>query len=118
MRPGAILTLVPLALLVACDNVGNNDAIDEKSMALARNNGCFACHALHATKIGPPWYDIAKRYRNAEGARKMLIRNVSKGSSDSWNNLTGGAVMPPNSPRVSDKDIARLVDFILSLGKK
>jgi hypothetical protein len=37
------------------------------------------------------------------------------GGKGNWTDVTGGIPMPPYSPRVSDEDIAGLVDFILSL---
>jgi cytochrome c len=93
----------------------NDSAVDQKSMDLARTNGCLNCHALHEPKIGPPWDKVAERYGDAPGARELLIDKVKHGGSGSWTQLTGGAVMPPNSPRVADKTIEKLVDFILSL---
>jgi len=111
-----LLQLTPLILLLAaCDQMNSNMAIDQKSMDLARTNGCLNCHALHETRIGPPWDKVAERYRDAPAVRELLIDKVKKGSSNSWAKLTSGAVMPPNSPRVADKDIEKLVDFILSL---
>ena len=113
------LLLTPLILLLtACDQMNSDRAIDQKSMDLARVNGCLNCHALHETRIGPPWDKVAERYRDAPAVRELLIEKVKNGSSNSWAELTGGAVMPPNSPRVADKDIEKLVDFILSLKSK
>lgn len=113
MRYGSLLA--SLLLLTACDQMPNDNAIDQKSMDLARRNGCLNCHALHKTKVGPPWDRVAERYGNTDAAREFLIDKVKHGSSGSWKKLTGGAVMPPNSPRVADNDIATLVGFILSL---
>lgn len=107
---------IPLVLLLAaCGQMYSDRAIDQKSMDLAQANGCLNCHALHETRIGPPWHKVAERYRNAPAARALLIDKVKNGGSGSWDELTGGAIMPPNSPRVANEDIAKLVDFILSL---
>jgi cytochrome c len=113
------LLLTPLILLLtACDQMNSAAAIDQKSMDLARANGCLNCHALHETRIGPPWDKVAERYPDTPAVRELLIEKVKNGSSKSWVELTGGAVMPPNSPRVADTDIEKLVDFILSLKSK
>ena len=114
MRYALLITSIIL-LLAGCDQMNSDRAIDQQSMDLARANGCLNCHALHETRIGPPWDKVSERYRDATGVRELLIAKVKNGSSNSWAKLTGGAVMPPNSPRVADKDIERLVDFILSL---
>lgn len=115
MRYELLLTMFIVFLITACDKMNADNTIDQKSMNLARTNGCLNCHALHITKIGPPWDKIAERYGNTAAARDLLIDKVKNGSSDSWSDLTGGAVMPPNSPRVADKTIESLVTFILSL---
>jgi cytochrome c len=41
----------------------------------------------------------------------LLIGKVKKGGKGTW----GPAPMPPYSPRVSDANIEKLVDFILGL---
>lgn len=115
MRYGSLLAPLLLLLLSACDQMHDDNAIDQQSMDLARTNGCLNCHSLHEPKIGPPWYKVAERYGNTAAARDLLIDKVKHGSSGSWTKLTGGAIMPPNSPRVADKDIEKLVGFILSL---
>lgn len=81
----------------------------------AKAAGCTACHSLEAKLVGPAWRDIAVRYRDEAGARELLIDKVKQGGSGNWTEVTGGIPMPPNSPRVSDEDIAGLVDFLLAL---
>ena len=115
MRYELWLALLILPVLTGCSRMGADSAIDQKSLDLARANGCLNCHAIHESRIGPPWDKVAERYRNAPAARELLIEKVKDGGSGSWSELTGGAVMPPNSPRVADRDIEKLVDFILSL---
>ena len=82
---------------------------------LAEVNGCLPCHKVNASVIGPAWDLVANRYRNVPNARQMLIEKVKSGGSGSWTTITGGAVMPPYSPRVSDADIEKLVDYILAI---
>jgi len=89
----------------------------DKSVELARMNGCWNCHHVHKDLIGPSWLSVSEHYKNDPDARKWLIQKVKKGGSGVWSTVTSGAVMPANSPRVSDQDIGELVDFILSLAK-
>ena len=84
-------------------------------LALATQSGCLGCHEIDKKKVGPAWQAVSQRYSGDESARSMLIEKVKKGGSGNWTEVTGGVPMPPNSPRVKDDDIARLVDFILSL---
>ena len=89
----------------------------DKSVELARLNGCWACHHVKQGLIGPSWRAVSEHYKDDPNARQWLIDKVKNGGSGVWNKITSGAVMPANSPRVSDEHIAELVDFILSLAK-
>ncbi len=82
---------------------------------LAKRSGCLACHDLDKKIVGPAWKDVAARYKGDASARNRLITVITKGGRGNWTEVTGGAPMPPYSTRVSDENIAKLVDFILSL---
>jgi cytochrome c len=98
---------------------------------LAKKSGCTACHAIDHKVVGPAWMDVSKKYKGAaemtatltdgtvaKGAPKdVLNQKVHKGGKGNWTAVTGGVPMPPYSPRVSDADIATLVDFVLGLAK-
>lgn len=86
-------------------------------MDLARKGGCLACHSVEKKVVGPAWRDVSKRYQSDAGARDVLITKVKKGGKGNWTEITGGVPMPPYSPRVSDENIEKLVDFILALEK-
>jgi len=83
-------------------------AADEE--ALARKSNCFACHAVDKKVIGPAYKDVAKKYRGQAGAEAKLIEKVKKGGQGVW----GPVPMPPNAA-VSDADIKKLVEWVLSL---
>ncbi len=82
-------------------------------LALAKKSGCLACHSVEKKIVGPAWKDVAAKYKGDAGARDRLIAKVHKGGKGVW----GPAPMPPYSPRVSDANIEKLVDFVLSLAK-
>ncbi|NOX28157.1 MAG: cytochrome c, partial [Gammaproteobacteria bacterium] len=44
-----------------------------------------------------------------------LLTKVAKGGKGVWADAGINAAMPPYSPRVSDENIEKLVDFILAL---
>ncbi len=79
--------------------------------AFATKSGCLACHSVEAKILGPAWKEVAAKYKGKRGAANKLVEKVKKGGSGVW----GTIPMTPNSPRVSDKDIATLVNWILSL---
>lgn len=84
-------------------------------LELAKASGCLACHAVDKKVVGPAWKDVAARYKGQAGAKDQLIAKVKAGGKGNWTEVTKGVPMPPYSPRVKDEDIAKLVDFVLSL---
>lgn len=82
---------------------------------LARKSGCLACHSVDKKVVGPAWKDVAARYKNDAQAKARLINKVKAGGKGNWTDVTGGAPMPPYSPRISDADITTLVEFVLAL---
>lgn len=87
----------------------------DANLDLAKKSGCLACHGIDKKVVGPGWTDVSAKYKGDAGARAALIEKVAKGGKGSWTEVTGGIPMPPYSPRVSDENIAKLVDFILTL---
>jgi cytochrome c len=87
--------------------------------ALAKKNGCLECHTVNRTTdkkaIGPAFSDIAAKYRSNASARNALIETLKKGGKGNWTDVSKGAPMPPYSPRLSDAEIKRLVDWVLGL---
>ncbi len=80
-------------------------------LALAKKSGCMACHSVDKKIVGPSWLDVAAKYKGDADARAKLTVKIKKGGKGVW----GSAPMPPYSPRVSDADIEKLVDFIMTL---
>ena len=84
-------------------------------LALAKKSGCLACHSVEKKIVGPAWKDVAAKYKGQADAKATLIDKVKKGGKGNWTEITKGAPMPPYSPRVSDADIAKLIDFVMGL---
>jgi cytochrome c len=87
----------------------------DEGLALAQQSGCLACHKIETKLVGPAWQDVSKKYKGDAGAKARLIAKVKAGGKGNWTEVTGGVMMPPYSPRVSDADIERLVSFVLAL---
>ena len=79
-------------------------------LELAQKNACTACHAIDKKVVGPAYKDVANKYRGDAKAPAMLEEKVKKGGVGVW----GQVPMPPNT-QVSDADIKKLVQWILSL---
>lgn len=81
------------------------------NLELAKKSGCLACHSVEKKVIGPAWKDVAAKYKGDASMKDKLVSKVKKGGKGAW----GQVPMPPYSPRVSDGDIEKLVDFVLNL---
>lgn len=104
-----VTTLAVVSALAA------SSAVMADELELAKKSGCMACHAIDKKVVGPAWKDVAARYKGDASARDALIKKVKTGGKGNWTEVTKGVPMPPYSPRVKDEDIAKLVDFVLSL---
>ena len=91
-----------------------NAALDmEAGKALAKESGCLACHSIEQKRVGPAWNDVSAKYKGNADAKKIMSDWIHKGGTGRWKMGT----MPAYSPRVSDENIDKLADFILSLAK-
>jgi cytochrome c len=106
---------IPGAIAGATMLAAGQSALAVELPASATSAGCIACHKIDQKLVGPSWHDIAVRYSGDPAAREALIQKVRMGGKGNWTEVTGGVPMPPYSPRVSDEEIAGLVDFILAL---
>ncbi|MEO8738619.1 MAG: c-type cytochrome [Casimicrobiaceae bacterium] len=79
---------------------------------MMKKDGCAACHAIDKKLVGPPYVDVAAKYKGDKDALAKLSEKVKKGSTGVW----GPIPMPPNLT-VSDADIKELVTWILTLKK-
>ena len=106
---------VPLAALMTagCGMFLDSAHADE---ALAQRSGCMECHVAPANaeekSSGPTFHDISTKYRGDASARAALIQVVKKGGKGKWPE-SRGVPMPPYSPRLTDAEIQRLVDWVL-----
>lgn len=79
---------------------------------LLKKNGCTACHSIDKKLVGPPYVEVAAKYKGDAGAAAKLMEKVKKGGTGVW----GQIPMPPN-PQVSDADLKAMVTYILALKK-
>lgn len=108
------LRLSSLALTLAVSVYTPYSAANE---ILAQNYGCIECHgsvAAPTTMNVPSFKAIAGKYRNEPSARSTLIQVVSNGGKGHWTKLTRGMPMPSYSGRLSESEIALLVNWVLS----
>lgn len=76
---------------------------------IAMENGCFGCHTLSRTRIGPPYRAIASKYRAQPMSAHALANKIKNGGTGVW----GTAIMPPNP--ITDEEALILAKWIESL---
>lgn len=101
-----ITRAVALVAAFACTSVF---AAPDQS-ALARESGCLSCHSPTEKIVGPAFQSVAERYAGQKDAAADLAMSVTNGSTKKWGRA---AAMPPH-PNMSQADIRRLVEWVLS----
>jgi cytochrome c len=104
-----------IAIGAACVGVLLTSAVAQaadagKAEALLKQHNCTQCHGIDKKIIGPPYKDVAAKYKGQKDAAATLAKRVKAGSKGIW----GPIPMPPNAA-VSDADIKVMVDYVLGL---
>ena len=100
-----------LAIVAASSMLVAAQANAGDESALAQKSGCLACHSVEKKVLGPAYKDVAAKYKGDKSAEAKLVAKVKAGGSGVW----GPMPMPPMSPQVKDADIAKIVQWVLSL---
>jgi cytochrome c len=75
-----ILTLAATAMLAALPLQATHALDDAGAEALARKSGCFKCHAVDKKKDGPPYREIAAKFKGKPDAESKLFERLTKGA--------------------------------------
>lgn len=100
--------IAALALMFAGQTEAADDAVFK---VLAKKKGCFNCHGMDKSILGPSLRDIGRKYSGGAGAQGRLAGIVKNGSKGG---VWGKDAMPAYA-RLADDDIKTMVRFILSL---
>jgi cytochrome c len=82
----------------------------DRGYRLAEEKGCFDCHGLGYTDLGPSFRSIARRYRFDPEHQYQLPIIIRGGSAGHWGDRF---VMWPQ-PRLTNQEVEQLVAWILS----
>ena len=69
---------------------------------------CLSCHSP-AAKVGPPYRDIAAKYKSDPNALSRIDEQIHKGGTGKW----GPIIMPP-FPQVTPAETKALAEWILA----
>lgn len=87
---------------------GVSTPTDPGAQLIAKSD-CLSCHKEHDKLVGPPYADVAKRYKAPDDIDK-LAEKVIKGGAGSW-----GDVPMTAHPNLSLDDAKKMVAYVLSV---
>jgi len=85
-----------------------SSAFADDGKAVATRNQCMACHKVKGTLVGPPYQDVAAKYKADPEALDKLTAKVREGSKGVW----GPMPMPANHS-ISEADLKTVINWIL-----
>lgn len=76
MRLGRVAARLGMAALLFSATA--HAAVDEEAaLELAKKSNCLKCHSVDVKKEGPPYREVAKKYRGKPDAEKTLYTHVT-----------------------------------------
>ena len=100
-------------VLMLCAGALASPAMGADPIALAGDKQCFICHDGKSDfMIGPPFRDIARRYKGVSDAKTKLAGVIQSGTEGHW----AASKMPAASERVpvSKEEAEVLAEYVLS----
>jgi len=90
----------------------------EDAMALIKNNGCLACHAVASKKAAPAFAGIGKRNKRFEGAnaKEVVMHSIKNGSKGKYPHFSGSEM--PAFPNLSNEELSTIAEYILAQSSK
>jgi cytochrome c551/c552 len=82
---------------------------DSPGEAVALRFACFGCHSVTNKLVGPPYKEVAAKYKSDPEAYARISEQIHKGGSGKW----GPVIMPP-FPMISEAETKALADWILT----
>jgi cytochrome c len=79
-------------------------AFAQDAAELARTKRCTTCHAMDKEKVGPPFKQVATKYKGNANAKAALVAKLRAGKEHP-------------EVKATDAELSTLVDYVLSSGK-
>jgi cytochrome c len=99
------------------NNIGTDRTADapptgsfQKGAQLIAASDCLGCHKEKEKLVGPPYIEVAKKYKDTDADKAYLVGKIIKGGAGVWGNIP----MAPH-PALSEADAKEMVNYILSL---
>lgn len=103
----ALLGLAAAAVMIAMPSAQASDG-----EAIVKKARCVACHAVDQKRVGPPYKEVAAKYKGDAKAPAMLFDKVRHGGSGNWGQVP---MIPHPADKISDEDLKAAIHWVLSL---
>ena len=104
-----------MIVLMLCAGALTSPAMGTDPVALAGAKQCFICHDGKSevrSMIGPPFRDIARRYKGVSNAKSMFVEAIQYGTEGRW--AAGKMPAATQQVPVSTEEAEVLAEFVLS----
>jgi cytochrome c oxidase subunit 2 len=109
-------TLAMTLVLVACGK--DKSGTDQPGAAIARKNGCYACHSLNGDPgVGPTWKGLyGSTVVLTDGSSVKVDRGYLERAIQQPNaQIPKGTKVPMPPNKLTPDEVRQVVDFIISL---
>ena len=103
-------TLLPLVAATLFIATSPAQAVDGE--AIVKKARCVACHAVDQKRVGPPYKEVAAKYKGDKSAPGKLFDKVRAGGSGNWGTVP---MLPHPADKISDDDLKAAIQWILAL---
>ena len=80
--------------------------------AIVKKARCVACHTVDQKRVGPPYKEVAAKYKSDKSAPGKLFDKVRAGGSGNWGQVP---MLPHPADKISDEDLKAAIQWILAL---
>lgn len=103
-------TLLPL--VAAAVFIATSPAQAADGEAIIKKARCVACHTVDQKRVGPPYKEVAAKYKGDAKAPGLLFEKVRHGGSGNWGTVP---MIPHPADKISDEDLHAAIQWILAL---
>ena len=106
------LQTILLPLFAAALFIATSPAQAADGEAIVKKARCVACHTVDQKRVGPPYKDVAAKYKGDKSAAGKLFDKVRAGGAGNWGTVP---MLPHPADKISDDDLKAAVQWFLAL---
>lgn len=108
MQANTTTLILPLLAAVFFTAAGPVKASED----IVKKARCVACHTVDAKRVGPPYKEVAAKYKGDAKAPAQLFDKVRAGGAGNWGTVP---MLPHPADKISDDDLKAAIAWILAL---